>query len=119
MVSVQNVDMHDMERRRQIALKALSERLSRTTDSSRQKILPKSFPQHHHHGHAHGHGHGHGHAHGHFHTDDQPSFIASPKNFTEFTIPAIPLPPPPQYSQPSESVSSPLIDLETQNNLNT
>lgn len=38
------VDQHDMERRRQIALKALSERLSRTTDSSRQKLLPKSFP---------------------------------------------------------------------------
>lgn len=114
---MQNVDMHDMERRRQIALKALSERLSRTTDSSRQKILPKSFPHHHHHHHQ-GHAHGHG-QHGHFNADDQPSFISSPKNFTEFTIPAIPLPPPPQYSQPSESIASPLIDLETQNNLST
>lgn len=56
-VSLPGVDPHDMERRRQIALKALSERLSRTTDSSRQNTLPKSFPnvksgkshQHHHH----------------------------------------------------------------------
>lgn len=29
---------------RQIALKALSERLSKTTDASRQNILPKSYP---------------------------------------------------------------------------
>lgn len=54
-VSLPGVDPHDMERRRQIALKALSERLSRTTDSSRQNTLPKSFPNvksgksHHHH----------------------------------------------------------------------
>lgn len=115
-VSVQNVDMHDMERRRQIALKALSERLSRTTDSSRQKILPKSFPHHHQ-------GHGHGHAHGNFHNfsdSDQPSFIASPKGPIEFTIPAIPLPPPPSMQTQSsetaaQSTSTALIDLETQN----
>lgn len=121
-VSVQNVDMHDMERRRQIALKALSERLSRTTDSSRQKNLPKSFPHHHNHP---GHGHGHSHAHGHHHNfsdSDQPSFIASPRAPMEFTIPAIPLPPPPsmvtpaQYSQPTDSTAqsattATLIDL--------
>lgn len=120
-VSVQNVDMHDMERRRQIALKALSERLSRTTDSSRQKILPKSFPHHHQ-----GHGHGHGHAHGQFHNfsdSDQPSFIASPK-MMEFTIPAIPLPPPPSMQTQSsetaaQSTSAALINLETQNNQTT
>lgn len=116
-VSVQNVDMHDMERRRQIALKALSERLSRTTDSSRQKILPKSFPHHHHQGHAHGHSHGHGHHHN-FSDSDQPSFIASSKAPMEFTIPAIPLPPPPSMMTPqpieqpaTQSTSSTLIDL--------
>lgn len=128
-VSVQSVDMHDMERRRQIALKALSERLSRTTDSSRQKILPKSFPHHHHHqghshqGHSHSHGHGPGHGH-HFSDSDQPSFIAKAKAPMEFTIPAIPLPPPPsmvasaQYSQSSEAAAqqSTLIDLDTPGN---
>lgn len=126
-VSVQNVDMHDMERRRQIALKALSERLSRTTDSSRQKILPKSFPYHHH---AHGHGYAHGH-HGHnFSDSDQPSFIASSKGPVEFTIPAIPLPPPPgmqmqmqiapanqssSMATPQNSSAHVLIDLNNQN----
>lgn len=110
-VSVQNVDMHDMERRRQIALKALSERLSRTTDSSRQKILPKSFPHHHHH-------HGHGHAHGpNFSDSNQPSFIAKPKAPMEFTIPAIPLPPPPSMIAPTpieqSEQSNTLIDLGT------
>lgn len=126
-VSVQNVDMHDMERRRQIALKALSERLSRTTDSSRQKILPKSFPYHQHaHGHG-GHSHGHGHAHGAHHSfsdSDQPPFIASTKSPMEFTIPAIPLPPPPSMltqAQTSEqattqsSSANVLIDLNIQN----
>lgn len=103
-VSISGVDMHDMERRRQIALKALSERLSRTTDSSRANLLPRSFPHSHHHGHHGGHhghhahpGHqGHGH-HGHQHgsDSDQPSFIASPKAPQTFVIPAIPLPPPP------------------------
>lgn len=57
--SMVGVDPHDMERRRQIALKALSERLSKSTDSSRQNLLPKSFPQgtgkHHHHSHHHHH----------------------------------------------------------------
>lgn len=56
------VDQHDIERRRllylinlficqshlidsrQIALKALNERLSKTTDSSKTNSLPKSFP---------------------------------------------------------------------------
>lgn len=117
-VSVQNVDMHDMERRRQIALKALSERLSRTTDSSRQKILPKSFP-HHHQGHAHAHAHAHGHHH-HFSDSNQPPFIASPKAPMEFTIPAIPLPPPPSMTIPyspstestEQSASATLISLD-------
>ncbi|EDV59079.1 transmembrane protein 115 [Drosophila erecta] len=75
-VSVQmpGVDPHDIERRRQIALKALSERL-KATDSSRHAQLPKSFPQQqqmqHHHQHAphqqqkhHSHGGGHSHSHG-------------------------------------------------------
>lgn len=122
-VSVQNVDMHDMERRRQIALKALSERLSRTTDSSRQKILPKSFPYHQH---AHGHGHQHG-AHHSFSDSDQPPFIApTSKSPMEFTIPAIPLPPPPSMeaqAQPAQtptqsSSSNALIDLNIQSDPN-
>ncbi|XP_062552995.1 transmembrane protein 115 [Armigeres subalbatus] len=91
-VSVQSlvgVDPHDMERRRQIALKALSERLSKTTDSSRQNTLPKSFPQtgasgkHHHHHHGGHHGHHHG---GH---------LPFPMTLER---PAIPLPPPPSKS---------------------
>lgn len=121
-VSVQNVDMHDMERRRQIALKALSERLSRTTDSSRQKILPKSFPYHQH---AHGHGHGHGHQHGaqhNFSDSDQPPFIAPTKSPMEFTIPAIPLPPPPSMQEHAQieqtstqsSISNAPINLNVQ-----
>lgn len=129
-VTAQNVDMHDMERRRQIALKALSERLSRTTDSSRQKILPKSFPFHHH-GHSHGQGHGHSHGHGHnFSDSDQPSFIAPSKGPVEFTIPAIPLPPPPgmqmqvqqsdnQIATPQNSSSNVLIDLNSRNDQDT
>lgn len=112
--------MHDMERRRQIALKALSERLSRTTDSSRQKILPKSFPYHHH---AHGHGHGHGHSHGHnFSDSDQPSFIAASKGPIEFSIPAIPLPAPPGMQMQAQTSAAPqnssknvLIDLNIPN----
>ncbi|XP_059609369.1 transmembrane protein 115 [Phlebotomus argentipes] len=44
-ISMSGVDPYDMERRRQIALKALNERLSKATDSSRSKTLPKSFPQ--------------------------------------------------------------------------
>ncbi|KAH8273859.1 hypothetical protein KR044_002207 [Drosophila immigrans] len=83
-VSVQmpGVDPHDIERRRrQIALKALSERL-KATDSTRHAQLPKSFPQqqqhpnhqqqqqhkhHSHSGHSHGAGHSHGHGAGHSH----------------------------------------------------
>ncbi|XP_064546921.1 transmembrane protein 115 [Drosophila montana] len=76
-VSVQmpGVDPHDIERRRQIALKALSERL-KATDSTRHAQLPKSFPQqqqhhqqqHKHHSHNHGAGHSHSHAAGHSHS---------------------------------------------------
>ncbi|GAB0093301.1 transmembrane protein 115 [Sergentomyia squamirostris] len=44
-IAMGGVDPYDMERRRQIALKALNERLSKATDSSRSKTLPKSFPQ--------------------------------------------------------------------------
>ncbi|XP_058453519.1 transmembrane protein 115 [Malaya genurostris] len=87
--SLAGVDPHDMERRRQIALKALSERLSKTTDSSRQNTLPKSFPQtatastglsgKFHHGHHH---------HGHHH-------LPFPMTIDR---PAIPLPPPPAKS---------------------
>ncbi|XP_037708745.1 transmembrane protein 115 [Drosophila subpulchrella] len=73
-VQMPGVDPHDIERRRQIALKALSERL-KSTDSTRHSQLPKSFPQQsqlqHHHQHAphqqqkhHSHGGGHSHSHG-------------------------------------------------------
>lgn len=93
-VSPQSVDMHDMERRRQIALKALSERLSRTTDPNRQKLLPKAFPSHHH---GHGH-HSHG-GHQSFNDSNQPSFIAPKRGpMMEFEIPAIPLPAPPSMA---------------------
>lgn len=114
--------MNDMERRRQIALKALNERLSRTTDASRQHILPKSFPHSHHHQHQHGgHGHHHGHhGHGSHHHGGgsgggQPPFIAPPKVPMTFTIPAIPLPPPPSMvppAQPNQLTSSPDTSTE-------
>ncbi|XP_050305171.1 transmembrane protein 115 [Anthonomus grandis grandis] len=39
-VTVPGVDQHDMERRRQIALKALSERLSKPQSSDKQPLLP-------------------------------------------------------------------------------
>lgn len=118
-----------MERRRQIALKALSERLARTTDSSRQKILPKSFPHHHSgHGHSHGPNHGHGHSHGHGHQfsdSNQPPFIASKKAPMTFEIPAIPLPPPPSMvavtSAQDDRPQSPetLINLDNSNEQTT
>ncbi|XP_058058875.1 transmembrane protein 115 [Anopheles bellator] len=102
-VHLPGVDPHDMERRRQIALKALSERLSKTTDSSRQNTVPKSFPQNtgkHHHGHGHSHGH-----------QGQPQFAGLPP-FRGFPMtidrPAIPLPPPPSVaaSGPSKQVEA-------------
>lgn len=78
-----SVDPHDMERRRQIALKALSERLSKSTDSSRQNLLPKSFPQ----------GTGkHNHSHHHHHHHHQGGFPLT------MDRPAIPLPAPPSKS---------------------
>uniref|UniRef100_A0A182M801 Transmembrane protein 115 n=1 Tax=Anopheles culicifacies TaxID=139723 RepID=A0A182M801_9DIPT len=109
-VQLPGVDPHDMERRRQIALKALSERLSKTTDSSRQNTVPKSFPQtttgKHHHGHHHGHNHGHGHSHGHSHQQHQQQFGGLPP-FQGFPMtvdrPAIALPPPPSMIVTSNS----------------
>lgn len=100
-VTMPGIDVHDMERRRQIALKALSERLARTTDANRQNVLPKSFPHHHQHQHGGHHAH-HGHSHQHHgqlmnidSVGGQPAFIASKTAPMSFTIPAIPLPPPP------------------------
>eukprot|EP00099_Drosophila_melanogaster_P004086 NP_001188706.1 uncharacterized protein Dmel_CG9536, isoform B [Drosophila melanogaster] len=113
-VSVQmpGVDPHDIERRRQIALKALSERL-KATDSSRHAQLPKSFPQqqqlqHHHHqhaphqqqkhhshgtGHSHSHGAGHSHSHGAGHSHGpgpaqmpQPDFLKSTGSASQLPI---------------------------------
>lgn len=89
------VDPQNIERRRQIALKALSERLSKTTDSSRQNLLPKSipmqskhFPQHHHHMHT---------------TGVAVPDDATAKLIASFTIPAIPLPPPQSTNVPDIS----------------
>ncbi|KAK9679148.1 Eukaryotic integral membrane protein (DUF1751) [Popillia japonica] len=41
-ISVPGTDQHDMERRRQIALKALSERLSKSHAQDKQPLIPKS-----------------------------------------------------------------------------
>uniref|UniRef100_A0A2M3Z3Z2 Transmembrane protein n=1 Tax=Anopheles braziliensis TaxID=58242 RepID=A0A2M3Z3Z2_9DIPT len=108
-VLLPGVDPQDMERRRQIALKALSERLSKTTDSSRQNTIPKSFPQstgkHHGHGHGHSHGHGHGHSHGHHQNHHAPPQFGGLPPFRGFPMtvdrPAIALPPPPSMVAPS------------------
>lgn len=82
---------------RQIALKALSERLSKTTDSSRQNTVPKSFPQST--GKHHGHGHSHGHSHGHHQNHHAPPQFGGLPPFRGFPMtvdrPAIALPPPP------------------------
>lgn len=113
-VSVQlpGVDPHDMERRRQIALKALSERLSKTTDSSRQNTVPKSFPQttgkHLHHGHGHSHGHGHHHHHHHQQHGGLPFQGTFPMTMDR---PAIPLPPPPSMVAPSVVTALPANPL--------
>ncbi|XP_055905590.1 transmembrane protein 115 [Eupeodes corollae] len=84
-ISMPGVDPHDIERRRLIALKALSERLKSSESGRQNSSLPKSFPQppgsgsgggggKHHHGHGHGHSHshhsssaGHSHSGGHSH----------------------------------------------------
>lgn len=113
-VSIPNVDMYDMERRRNIALKALSERLARTTDASRQHLLPKSLPHHQHHQHGGG-GHSH-HHHGHG-DSSQPSFIAQKQQPIEFTVPAIPLPPPPSMQSHTDAGHATLIDLHNPNNI--
>ncbi|KAL9923553.1 transmembrane protein 115 [Glossina fuscipes] len=107
-VSMPGVDPHDIERRRQIALKALSERL-KSTENSRHNQLPKSFPtvagqhhqpphkhhgqhQHHHHQHLQSHSHSHGHSHDHpiggGHSDvNTPAFLTKSAS----TIPAQPI----------------------------
>lgn len=100
--SLVGVDPHDMERRRQIALKALSERLSKTTDSSRLNTLPKSFPQtasgkHHHHGGGHHHGH---------HNHGIGGHLPFPLTIDR---PAIPLPPPPSKSALKADSAKPII----------
>ncbi|XP_055606596.1 transmembrane protein 115 [Uranotaenia lowii] len=109
--SLVGVDPHDMERRRQIALKALSERLSKTTDSSRQNTLPKSFPQtgRHHHGHHHGHHH-------HHHSGGFGGGGPLPFPMT-MDRPAIPLPPPPSKSslKAPPSVASKSVSQDSAN----
>lgn len=89
------VDPQNIERRRQIALKALSERLSKTTDSSRQNLLPKSIPMQSKHFAKH---HQQMHTSGVAVVDD-----ATAKLMASFTIPAIPLPPPPSMTVPESS----------------
>lgn len=81
-------DPQNLERRRQIALKALSERLSKTTDSSRQNLLPKSLPT----PQPMNFGRGHHPDHRHQHVPHM-----------TFEIPAIPLPPPPATAATSLS----------------
>ncbi|KAL9708328.1 hypothetical protein quinque_011846 [Culex quinquefasciatus] len=93
--SMVGVDPHDMERRRQIALKALSERLSKSTDSSRQNLLPKSFPQ--------GTGKHHHHSHHHHHHNQGGGFPMT------MIPPAIPLPaPPPKSALKSDPTTKPI-----------
>ncbi|SPP90062.1 transmembrane protein 115 [Drosophila guanche] len=115
-VQMPGADPHDIERRRQIALKALSERL-KATDSTRHAQLPKSYPvqsqlqqqHHHHHQHhqqqkhhsAHSHGHTHSHGAGHIHSHSgaaghshgpgpaqtpQPDFLKPSSNSTQLPI---------------------------------
>lgn len=81
-------DPQNLERRRQIALKALSERLSKTNDPSRQKLLPKSLPTQQTMNFARGHPGDHRHQH---------------VPHMTFEIPAIPLPPPPPATTTSPS----------------
>lgn len=106
-------DPQNLERRRQIALKALSERLSKTTDSSRQNLLPKSLPspqttrtfgarvglsasdQHRHHHHHHQH--------------------AQHVPHMTFEVPAIALPPPPPAPSTAITLSSSSIAQTSSN----
>lgn len=131
------VDPLNMERRRQIALKALSERLAKTTDSSRQNLLPKSIPktspqfphqglhshdqhhQHHQHSHSHSHHQHHQHQHQHHHpTQQQHQHL--PIDPSQFIVPAIPLPPPPAIMPAQPTASSTIINQElTANDPNT
>ncbi|XP_030376935.1 transmembrane protein 115 [Scaptodrosophila lebanonensis] len=116
-VQMPGVDPHDIERRRQIALKALSERL-KATDSTRHAPLPKSFPQHQHHhqhshnqhtqhkhhshsghgaGHSHsGHGAGHSHSHGAGHSSGHSHGVGS-----------IQAPPQPDFLKPTAASNPP------------
>lgn len=112
-------DPLNMERRRQIALKALTERLAKTSGSSNQ--LPKSLPQtgkhfakHHQHGPHHPH---HSHHH-HHHNSDGLSDEATMKLLQSFAMPAaiaLPAPPPPVQQQ-EQSIVPPtdvLIDVSS------
>lgn len=110
-------DPLNMERRRQIALKALTERLAKTSGSSNQ--LPKSLPQtgkhfgkHHQHGPHHQH---HSHHHHHHHNSDGLSDEATMKLLQSFAMPAaiaLPAPPPPPQEQ-SAPPTDVLIDVSS------
>lgn len=93
-VTIPGVDPQNIERRRQIALKALSERLSKTTDSQRQNQLPKSIPLQ-------GSSSKQFSKHQHFHVGDDQTFA----------VPAIPLPPPP--SSVTTTTTSAIIQIPT------
>lgn len=98
-------DPQNLERRRQIALKALSERLSKTTDSSRQKLLPKSIPA------------PQTRSFGGRMPSDQHRHQHVPVPHMTFEVPAIALPPPPgmlptqQSANPVDSPQSTTVDL--------
>ncbi|TMW50925.1 hypothetical protein DOY81_003998 [Sarcophaga bullata] len=116
-ISMPGVDPHDVERRRQIALKALSERL-KSTETSRHNQTPKSFPpvggsvsqglahahghsqlphkhhghhggqsHHHHHGGLHSHSHAHSHASGGHGELQTPPFLAQSANSASSSLP--------------------------------
>ena len=90
-----SADQHDMERRKQIALKALNDRWKalNATDATKMST-PKSFPQQSKQGHSHG-----GHA-GHQERRVIPKF-----DINELMRP-IPLPPPPSMVSPASSSPS-------------
>lgn len=102
-ISSPTMDQQDMERRRQIALRALNERFKAVNTTDSNKSLPKSFPQtqsmssKHHHGHQQHHSHGHSHNSG---------FQVIPKFDINEIMKPIPLPPPPSML-PSQTIPSP------------
>jgi hypothetical protein len=96
-VSMPNIDQQDMERRRQIALKALNERW-KAMNISDSKSLPKSFPQA-----PQPKGHGHSHSAGHSHQHGSHGQQVIPKFDINEIMKPIPMPAPPGMMPPSPS----------------